>query len=39
MNNLIGSIIELESGERGKAAIKLKDNEEPWNIQELLEGV
>ena len=27
MNNLIGSIIELESGERGKVAIKLKDNE------------
>lgn len=25
MNNLIGSIIELESGERGKAAIKLKE--------------
>lgn len=29
MNNLIGSIIELESGEKGKVAIKLKDNEEP----------
>lgn len=26
MNSLIGSIVELESGERGKVAIKLKDN-------------
>lgn len=27
MNSLIGSIVELESSERGKVAIKLKDNE------------
>ena len=27
MNSLIGSIVELESGERGKVASQLKDNE------------